>query len=173
MEPVVVDASVLVAAALDAGPDGDWARALAAERHLIAPQLALIEAGNVVRRAELAGEITDLEATAGYRDIVDLPIELLAIEPFASRIWELRHHLTTYDACYVACVDALARTPGDAGRPPLPCTGSGVRLPATRRGCRDGLLTLRGRLDLLQRVVDQGGVVGLGEIAAEQLRGDH
>ena len=108
MEPVVVDASVLVAAALDAGPDGDWARALASERHLIAPQLALIEAGNVVRRAELAGEITDLEATAGYRDIVELPIELLAIEPFAPRIWELRYNLTTYDAWYVACAEALA-----------------------------------------------------------------
>ena len=40
-------------------------------------------------------------------------------------------------------------------------------------GFHHGLLTLRGRLDLLQRVVDQGGVVGLGEIAAEQLRGDH
>ena len=108
MAPVVVDASVLVAAALDTGPDGDWARGVIAERHLIAPQLAPIEAGNVLRRAELAGEITGLEATAGYRDIVDLSIELLNFEPFATRIWELRFNLTTYDAWYVACAEALA-----------------------------------------------------------------
>ena len=108
MAPVVVDASVLVAAALDTGPDGDWARGVLAGRHLIAPQLAPIEAGNVLRRAELAGEISSLEATAGYRDIVDLPIELLNFEPFAPRIWELRFNLTTYDAWYVACAEALA-----------------------------------------------------------------
>ena len=108
MASVVVDASVLVAAVLDTGPDGDWARGVIAERHLIAPQLAPIEAGNVLRRAELAGEITDLEATAGYRDIIDLSIELLNFEPFALRIWELRFNLTTYDAWYVACAEVLA-----------------------------------------------------------------
>ena len=108
MPPVVVDASVLVAAVMDTGPDGDWARGVTAERSLIAPQLAPIEAANVLRRAELAREISDPEATAGYRDIVDLPIELLSFEPFAPRIWELRLNLTTYDAWYVACAEALA-----------------------------------------------------------------
>ena len=108
MPPVVVDASVLVAAVMDTGSDGDWARRVTAERPLMAPQLAPIEAGNVLRRAELAREISGPEATAGYRDIVDLPIELLNFEPFASRIWELRLNLTTYDAWYVACAEALA-----------------------------------------------------------------
>ena len=108
MPPVVVDASVLVAAVMDTGSDGDWARRVTAERPLMAPQLAPIEAGNVLRRAELAREISGPEATAGYRDIVDLPIELLSFEPFASRIWELRLNLTTYDAWYVACAEALA-----------------------------------------------------------------
>ncbi len=108
MPPVVVDASVLVAAVMDAGAPGDWARRVTAERHLLAPQLAPIEAGNVLRRAELAREISSLKATAGYRDIVDLPIELLDFEPFAPRIWDLRLNLTTYDAWYVACAEALA-----------------------------------------------------------------
>ncbi|MCY4075595.1 MAG: type II toxin-antitoxin system VapC family toxin [Acidobacteria bacterium] len=134
MPPVVVDASVLVAAVMDAGPAGDWARAVTAARHLIAPQLAPAEAGNVLRRAELAGEISGPEATAGYRDIVDLPIELLHFEPFAPRIWELRFNLTTYDAWYVACAEALAvplatldarlgRAPGPACRFLLPDHG--------------------------------------------------
>ena len=108
MHPVVVDASVLVAAVMDTGAPGDWARRVTAERHLLAPQLAPVEAGNVLRRAELAREISSPQATAGYRDIVDLPIELLDFEPFAPRIWELRLNLTTYDAWYVACAEALA-----------------------------------------------------------------
>ena len=108
MPPVVVDASVLVATVMDAGAPGDWARRVTAERHLLAPQLAPIEAGNVLRRAELARKISSHKATAGYRDIIDLPIELLNFEPFASRIWELRLNLTTYDAWYVACAEALA-----------------------------------------------------------------
>ena len=135
MPPVVVDASVLVAAVMDTGPDGDWARRVTAESPLIAPQLAPIEAGNVLRRAELAREISGPEATAGYRDIVDLPIELLNFEPFASRIWELRLNLTTYDAWYVACAEALAvplatldarlgRAPGPSCRFLLPNHGA-------------------------------------------------
>jgi len=108
MASVVVDASVLVAAVLDTGPDGDWARGLIASRRLIAPQLAPVEAGNVLRRAELAREISSPEVTAAYRDIVGLQIELLHFEPFAGRIWELRFNLISYDAWYVACAEALA-----------------------------------------------------------------
>ena len=106
MPSVVVDVSVLVAAVMDSGAPGDWARRVTAERRL-APQLAPVEAGNVLRRAELAREISSPKATAGYRDIVDLSIELLDFEPFAPRIWELRLNLTTYDAWYVACAEAL------------------------------------------------------------------
>ena len=81
---------------------------MVADEHLFAPQLAPIEAGHVLRRAELAHRISSLEATAGYRDVVGLRIELLNFEPFAQRIWELRFNLTPYDAWYVACAEALA-----------------------------------------------------------------
>ena len=108
MGSVVVDASVLVAAVLDTGSPGDWARDVVAHEHLFAPQLAPIEAGHVLRRAELTHRISSAEATAGYRDVVGLRIELLDFEPFAERIWELRFNLTPYDAWYVACAEALA-----------------------------------------------------------------
>ena len=55
----------------------------------------------------MAGDISSPVATAGYRDIVDLPIELLNFEPFAPWIWELRFNLTTYDAWYVACAEVF------------------------------------------------------------------
>ena len=107
-DAVVVDASVLVAGVMNTGAYGDWARGVTAEKHLLAPQLAPIEAGNVLRRAELARRISSPEATAGFQEIVNLPIDLLNFEPFAPRIWELRLNLTTYDAWYVACAEALA-----------------------------------------------------------------
>lgn len=104
---VVIDASALVAAVIDVGPDGVWARGVIAENRLLAPHLAPVEAGHVLRRAELARQIPELDATAGYRDIVGLQIALLGFEPFAERIWDLRPNLTPYDAWYVACAEAL------------------------------------------------------------------
>jgi predicted nucleic acid-binding protein len=38
---------------------------------------------------------------------MQLPIELFPFEPFAGRIWELRHSVTSYDAWYVAIAEAL------------------------------------------------------------------
>ena len=45
---------------------------------------------------------------------MELNIELCSFEPFAERVWELRHNLTSYDACYVAVAEALRSAPGDA-----------------------------------------------------------
>ena len=39
---------------------------------------------------------------------MQLPMQLYPFEPFADRVWELRHNLTTYDAWYVAIAEALA-----------------------------------------------------------------
>ena len=38
---------------------------------------------------------------------MQLDIELFPFEPFAGRIWELRHNVTSYDAWYVAIAEAL------------------------------------------------------------------
>lgn len=103
----VVDASVLVKALLNIGPDGEWAEAIVADGSLHAPDLALAEATNVLRRLELAKEITTAEANAAHEDLLQLNIELFSFEPFAERAWELRHNLTSYDAWYVALAEAL------------------------------------------------------------------
>lgn len=104
---VVVDASVLVKALLNTGPDGEWAEAIVAGDSLHAPDLALAEATNVLRRLELARTITTAEANAAHEDLMQLNIELFSFEPFAERAWELRHNLTSYDAWYVALAEAL------------------------------------------------------------------
>lgn len=104
---VVVDASVLIKALLNTGPDGEWAEAIVAGDSLHAPDLALAEATNVLRRLELARTITRAEANAAHEDLMQLNIELFSFEPFAERAWELRHNLTSYDAWYVALAEAL------------------------------------------------------------------
>jgi predicted nucleic acid-binding protein len=39
---------------------------------------------------------------------MQLDLQLLSFEPFADRIWELRHTITSYDAWYVAVAEAFA-----------------------------------------------------------------
>ena len=62
----VVDASVLVAALVDSGPEGQWAESVLAEGPLASPELALAEASNVLRRLERAGHISRLEAASAH-----------------------------------------------------------------------------------------------------------
>ena len=103
----VVDASVLVSATTDAGPDGAWAEQVLGEGNLLAPHLVLVEATNILRRLERSRLLSRLEATAAQRDIVDLELSLVPFEPFAERVWALRGTITSYDAWYVAVAEAL------------------------------------------------------------------
>lgn len=103
----VVDASVLVAALVDSGPTGAWAESVVAAHTLAGPELVLVETGNILRRLERAGDISRLEATTAYRDLLRLDLTLFPFAPFAERIWELRSNLTGYDAWYVAVAEAL------------------------------------------------------------------
>ena len=103
----VVDSSVLVAALVDSGPHGAWAESVLAGGSLCAPELAAAEATNIFRRLERAKLIATPEANAARNDLMQLEIDLFPFEPFADRIWELRHNATSYDAWYVALAEAL------------------------------------------------------------------
>jgi predicted nucleic acid-binding protein len=102
-----VDSSVLVAALVDSGPHGQWAEDVLAGGSLQAPELVLVEATNLFRRLERAKLVTTPEATAAREDLMQLDMETFPFEPFADRIWELRHNVTSYDAWYVALAEAL------------------------------------------------------------------
>ena len=104
---VVVDASVLVAALVDAGREGKWAESALSEGSLAAPELALVETSNILQRLEQAGEISRLEAASAHRDLLRLDLELFPFAPFAERVWTLRDNLTSYDAWYVALAEGL------------------------------------------------------------------
>jgi predicted nucleic acid-binding protein len=104
---VVVDSSVLVAALVDSGPNGIWAEEVLSRGSLLAPELARVEATNILRLLELAKQLTTPEANAAHEDLMQLDLEVYSFEPFAERVWELRHTVTSYDAWYVALAEAL------------------------------------------------------------------
>ncbi len=62
----VIDSSVIVASLLDSGPEGQWAESVIAEAPLAAPELALAEAGNILRRLESSSQIIAVEASIAY-----------------------------------------------------------------------------------------------------------
>ena len=107
---------MLVAALIDSGPHGAWAEKVLARGSLCAPQLARVEATNIFRRLERAKLITTPEANAAQDDLMQLDMELFSFEPFADRVWELRHNVTSYDAWYVALAEALKLAACNIGR---------------------------------------------------------
>jgi predicted nucleic acid-binding protein len=66
-----------------------------------------VETTNILRRLERARQITTPEANAAHDDVMQLNLELFSFQPFAERIWELRHTVTSYDAWYVALAEGL------------------------------------------------------------------
>jgi predicted nucleic acid-binding protein len=97
---------VLVAALVDSSSTGTWAEQVLAGGTLCAPELAKVEAMNIIRRLERVNQISTAEASLGVHALGQLEIELFAFEPFARRVWELRHAVTCYDAWYVALAEA-------------------------------------------------------------------
>ncbi len=104
---VVVDASVVVAALVDSGDTGMWSEHQLRRSRLAAPHLMPGEVVNVLRRAELAGDITSDVAARAVADLDRLPVDLFPFSPVADRVWELRRSLTAYDAWSVALAEAL------------------------------------------------------------------
>ncbi len=90
---VVVDSSVLVAALVDSGTQGNWAEGILAGGSLHAPELVRVEATNVLRRLERAKQITTAEANAAHDDLMHLGLELFPFDPFADpRLGTEAHH---------------------------------------------------------------------------------
>jgi len=107
---VVGDASALVALLLDGGPGGRWVTEALAGADLLAPSLVAFESANIIRRHELAGLVSTDQAAQAHADLLDLTIEHWPYQLLASRTWELRHNLSSYDASYVALAELTGAT---------------------------------------------------------------
>jgi len=74
---------------------------------LHAPHLLDIEVTQVLRRYARERAVTEARAQEGLQNLLDLRILRHRHTFLLRRAWQLRHHLTVYDAVYVALAEAL------------------------------------------------------------------
>jgi predicted nucleic acid-binding protein len=118
---IVLDASAAAFALLDEGGTGDRCRAaLRADSQWLVPEHWLIEILSVIRGNLLGGKIEPRHAADAVAAAAQINPVVVATRPLASRIWELRGNLTTYDAAYIAAAEryrcALVTTDGRLAR---------------------------------------------------------
>jgi predicted nucleic acid-binding protein len=107
---IVIDASVLVVALGDDGPDGRRARARLVGERLLAPEVVDLEVMSAWRRLWLAGRLERRRVDAALADLESLRLERVAHRPLLRRCWELRDNATVYDAAYVALAEHMEST---------------------------------------------------------------
>jgi predicted nucleic acid-binding protein len=106
----VCDASAVAALLLDSGSDGQWVTQTIESSEIAGPTLVTYETANVIRRHELAGQISPDQSAQAHADLLDLAIELWPYDLLATRAWELRLNLSIYDATYVALAEITELT---------------------------------------------------------------
>jgi predicted nucleic acid-binding protein len=105
---LVIDTSAIleVLAARDA--DRGLIERLADDGDLHAPHLIDTEVLQALRRLCSREEISDDRAADALTDFADTAIVRYSHRPLNDRVWELRHHLTAYDATFVALAEVLS-----------------------------------------------------------------
>jgi predicted nucleic acid-binding protein len=105
---IVIDASAFVD--LVGGPRStdEWLTdRVDRARTIHVPAVFDLEVLHSFRGLEAAGKLSGGDLAAALADYVDLRATRYGHEPLRSRVWELRHNLTAYDAAYVALAEAL------------------------------------------------------------------
>ena len=91
----------------DGGTVGEWVATRLVGARAAAPELAIYETANVLRRQVLRGAISAAEAGLAHADLQALTVDLWPYAACADRIWQLRGSVTVYDASYVAVAELL------------------------------------------------------------------
>ncbi len=104
---IVVDASALVGAITARGAGGAHARERLVRRRCHVPHLIDLEVPAALRRLERSAEIDAEHAEAALGRFRRLRLVRYAHSQLLTRVWELRHNLTPYDAVYVALAEHL------------------------------------------------------------------
>ncbi|MFZ3263215.1 MAG: type II toxin-antitoxin system VapC family toxin [Terriglobales bacterium] len=74
---------------------------------LHAPQLFDLEVTQVLRRLALQGAVSAHRADEAVRDLLDLRITRYPHLVLLTRIWQLRHNFSAYDAAYIVLAEKL------------------------------------------------------------------
>jgi predicted nucleic acid-binding protein len=107
---IVIDASVLVGFLLDhdaAVTAVTDALKTDASGILHAPELIEPEALNALRGLERGSQISAQIASEAVNDLASVRLVRHPHGPLRTRVWELRHNLSSYDAIYLALVEQL------------------------------------------------------------------
>ncbi len=79
----------------------------AANETLHAPHLIDLEVAQVLRRYVRSAIISTERGAEALTDLVDFPLTRYPHFVLLTRIWQMRHGLTAYDAAYLALAEAL------------------------------------------------------------------
>jgi predicted nucleic acid-binding protein len=91
----------------DSGALGAWVTTVVADRRVAAPSVLVYEVANTLRRLELSGQLTKVESSLAFDDLLRLSITSWPIDALAERAWQLRPSVTFYDATYIALAELL------------------------------------------------------------------
>ncbi len=100
---ITVDSSALIAAVTDLEYSEGTALQTIAKADLIAPHVIDLEVAHGLHRLD---RVADTNAGVAFMRFRLVSIRRFDHSPLLSRIWELRHNLTAYDAAYVALAEA-------------------------------------------------------------------
>jgi predicted nucleic acid-binding protein len=123
---IVMDASAALELLAETPRGAQVAARIGREAQLHAPHLLDIEVVSGLRRHATFGVMTPARARLALAAFRHIPIRRYPHLPLLDRVWEFRHNLSAYDACYVALTEALDATL-------LTCDGA-LRSARIRRG---------------------------------------
>jgi predicted nucleic acid-binding protein len=103
-----VDASAILEVLLQTPAARRVSRVLfAASQTLHAPHLIDLEIAQVLRRYVRSAILSADRGAEALSDFLDLPLTRYPHFVLLSRVWQMRHNLTAYDAAYLALAEAL------------------------------------------------------------------
>jgi predicted nucleic acid-binding protein len=102
-ERVVLDAAALIDLLQDQSGVGARLQGL----RFTAPALIFPETASAFRKGELRGTLDARESRALFEAMLEVPMDIVDWRPTATRVWELRHTVTPYEASYIALAELL------------------------------------------------------------------
>jgi predicted nucleic acid-binding protein len=104
---IVLDTSAALAALAGRPINDALLSRLREDGDLHAPHLIDVEMVHALRRLVASRALTMDRASDVRSDFADLEIVRYPHHPLADRMWELRHNLSAYEACFVSLAEAL------------------------------------------------------------------